>query len=146
MKISRVVIEAAIVGFENQKKKIDNQVAELRAMLDTKAENNPPATEQIDSTPRKHHISAAGRRAIAKAQRARWAAQKAAAAEPQKKSRLSPEGRAAIIAATKKRWAAKKTSTGETAAPKKEKKRRRFSKKTRARMAAAQKARWAKKS
>jgi hypothetical protein len=57
-------------------------------------------------------MSAAGRKAIAEAQRKRWAAAKGEAvdAEPAKKPKrkLSAAGRAAIIAATKKRWAAKK--------------------------------------
>ena len=61
-------------------------------------------------------MSAAGRKAIAEAQRKRWAAKseagpKAPKAKPAKKKRvLSAEGRANIVAAIKKRWAAKKAA------------------------------------
>ena len=58
-------------------------------------------------------MSAAGRKALAEAQRKRWAASKgqaeANAPKPAKtgKRKLSAEGRANIVAALKKRWAAK---------------------------------------
>ena len=63
-------------------------------------------------------MSAAGRKAIAEAQRKRWAAAKGQAetkapkvAKPVKKKRvLSAAGKAAIVAALKKRWAAKKAA------------------------------------
>ena len=60
---------------------------------------------------KKHGMSAAGRKAVAEAQRRRWAAAKATkAAKTTKKPKrkLSAAGRAAIVAALKKRWAAKK--------------------------------------
>jgi hypothetical protein len=57
-------------------------------------------------------MSAAGRRAIAQAQRKRWAAVKGESAGPKAakkpKRQLSAAGRAAIVAALRKRWAAKK--------------------------------------
>ena len=64
-------------------------------------------------------MSAAGRQAIAEAQRKRWAALKdeSAAPKPAKKPKrkLSAAGRAAIVAALKKRWAAKKAAaSGQT--------------------------------
>jgi hypothetical protein len=61
-------------------------------------------------------MSAAGRRAIAEAQRKRWAVVKREAVAPEPapakkaKRKLSAAGRAAIIAATKKRWAAKRAA------------------------------------
>jgi hypothetical protein len=63
-------------------------------------------------------MSAAGRAAVAEAQRKRRAATKEqAVVKPAKKAKrkLSPEGRAAIIAATKKRWAAMKAAAAEPA-------------------------------
>jgi hypothetical protein len=65
---------------------------------------------------RRRKMSAAGRKRIAAAQRARWAKQRAsqietpalvspAPAEPRKKRKLSAEGRARIVAALKRRWA-----------------------------------------
>ena len=107
--LTQGIIDAAIEGFQSQKRRIDEQIAELRAL----SNGHAPRTES--STPprtKKRGMSAAGRRAIAEAQRKRWAAAKGEAvdAEPAKKPKrkLSAAGRAAIIAATKKRWAAKK--------------------------------------
>jgi hypothetical protein len=64
-------------------------------------------------------MSAAGRKAIAEAQRKRWAVKKAAdgtthheVAKPKRK--LSAAGRQAIIAATKKRWALKRAQAAKT--------------------------------
>jgi hypothetical protein len=54
-------------------------------------------------------MSAAGRQAIAEAQRKRWAVKKTdAPVKPKRK--LSAAGKAAIVAALKKRWAAKKAA------------------------------------
>jgi len=106
------IINAAILGFEEQKRRLDEQIAELRGLL-------PGATtapEPTKGTRRK--MSAAGREAIAAAQRKRWAAKKtepdttpAKSAKPKRK--LSAAGKAAIVAALKKRWAAKKAATAE---------------------------------
>jgi hypothetical protein len=108
------VINAAILGFEEQKRRLDQQIAELRGLLP----GATPAPEAAKSTRRK--MSAAGKKAIAAAQRKRWAAQKAepnvapvkAAAKPKRK--LSAAGKAAIVAALKKRWAAKRAAAGES--------------------------------
>ena len=103
------IIIAAIEGFEVQKRRIDEQIAELRQAL------SGLAGEGI-GTPAKrmHGMSAAGRQAIAEAQRKRWAAAKASkddsAPTVRPKRKLSKAGRAAIVAALKKRWAAKKAA------------------------------------
>ena len=108
--LTQGIIDAAIEGFESQKRRIDEQIAELRAL----SNGHAPRTDNRSAPPRikKRGMSAAGRKAIAEAQRKRWAAAKREAvdAEPAKKAKrkLSAAGRAAIIAATKKRWAAKK--------------------------------------
>ncbi len=66
-------------------------------------------------------MSAAGRKAIAEAQRKRWAAVKVestapkAAGKPKQKRRLSAAGKANIVAALKKRWAAKKAEAAKSA-------------------------------
>jgi hypothetical protein len=102
---TKEVLAAAILGFEEQKRQLNVQIAELRAMLAGPAE--------VEAAPVRRTMSAAGRKAIAEGQRKRWAASKdqspsAAPEQPKKKRRLSAEGRAAIIAATKRRWAAKR--------------------------------------
>jgi len=78
------------------------------------AKNGAGQTTASASVCPRHKMSAAGRRAIAAAQRKRWAAFKESSATPQApkraKRKLSPAGRAAIVAALKKRWAAKKAA------------------------------------
>src|SRR5262249_43381366 len=115
-KLPTEVVNAAILGFEEQKRRIDAQIAELRAMLiGAPAEVPEPHTAKKRG---RRRMSAAGRKAIAEAQRKRWAAKKAEAsparaAKPKRK--LSAEGKAAIVAAVKKRWAAKKAAVAHPA-------------------------------
>jgi hypothetical protein len=115
-KLANEIIDAAIEGFEAQKRKIEQQITELRGM-------RSGSTSQSASTaakPPRRKMSAAGRKAIAEAQRKRWAENKTVsgtaptkAGNPAKKPtrKLSAEGRANIVAALKKRWAAKKAAT-----------------------------------
>src|SRR5689334_24173151 len=116
--MTKEIIEAAIVGFEAQKRQIDEQLTELRALL-TPAANVPAPTA---GRRRRGRMSAAGRRAIADAQRKRWAVKRGESPAPRapkrRKRKLSPEGREAIVAALKKRWAAKKASSGAVTAKK----------------------------
>jgi hypothetical protein len=110
-KLTPEIITAAIVGFEQQKLRIDAQIAELRAMLlggRTETAATPEAPKR-----RRPKMSAAGRKAIAEAQRKRWAASKkspgppspVAPEVPKPKRKLSAAGKKAIADATKRRWA-----------------------------------------
>jgi hypothetical protein len=107
-KLTNEIIDAAILGFEEQKRRLDAQIAELRAIR-----NGVSHTAPATARPR-GKMSTAGRRAIAEAQRKRWAAQKDVTvpekAPKRAKHKLSPAGRAAIVAALKKRWATKKAA------------------------------------
>jgi predicted transposase YdaD len=108
-KLTNEVVVAAILGFEEQKRKIDAQIADLRQML-TEGPTIPLAASEAPRRGRRK-MSAAGRKAIAEAQRKRWAASKGesnTAVGSQPKRKLSAAGKAAIVAALKKRWAAKK--------------------------------------
>ena len=97
-------IAAQISGLEKEAKQIDQAIAALSGLSVGSAKAAPAG---------KRKMSAAGRKAIAKAARARWArhnAQKAgkapAAAKPAKKKRtMSAAARKAIGAAQKARWA-----------------------------------------
>jgi hypothetical protein len=114
--INPAIINAAIEGFEAQKRRIDDQIAELRSMLP-----GAPATANETARP-KRKISAAARRRMALGQQKRWAAIKGGAASvapeaSKPKRELSAEGRAAIVAALKKRWAAKKKAAAAEAKP-----------------------------
>ena len=86
-KLKPEIIAAAIAGFEEQKKRLNAQIAELRQML------NPSTPDGTAPTPVRRRISAAGRARIAIAQRNRWAAalkQAASHVAPgRKKRRLS---------------------------------------------------------
>jgi hypothetical protein len=111
-KLTNEIIDAAIFGFEEQKRRLDSQIAGLREMRTGAATKSPLNSAPAKSGRRK--MSAAGRKAIAEAQRKRWAAAKGessgAKVTAKPKRKLSAEGRAAIVAALKKRWAAKKTA------------------------------------
>jgi hypothetical protein len=110
------IITAAILGFEEQARRIEAKIAELRATL-----TGSPAEPEVTPEPliqKRRKMSAAGRRAIAEAQRKRWAeAKKVTEPEPEEaakpKRRLSAAGRRAIIAATKKRWALKRAEAAK---------------------------------
>jgi peptidoglycan hydrolase CwlO-like protein len=108
-KLTPEIIIAAIAGFEAQKNHIDSQIAELRSMLDGGSKELSTTTEF--AKPRKKR-SAAVRRKMALAQRARFAKLKQSAEPSQaesakpKKRKLSAAGRKNIIEATKRRWAA----------------------------------------
>jgi hypothetical protein len=103
-KLKTEIVAAAIAGFEEQKKRLNAQIAELRQML------SPSAADGSAPMPVRHRMSAAARARIAAAQRKRWAASRkqagvASSSVPRKKRKLSAAGRKAIIEATKRRWA-----------------------------------------
>jgi hypothetical protein len=109
-KLTDAIVRAAIDGFTAQKAHLNQRIAELREML-----NGGPAQPAAapETAPRKgRKMSAAARRRIATAQRARWAnirgeskhAAPAATRATNQKRSISPEGLKRIIAATKKRW------------------------------------------
>lgn len=106
-KFNRVIVLAAIDGFEAQKQRLDQQIAELRGLLNGDADLHVPEQPGIK---KRKTMSASARKKIAAAQKKRWAEHHAAKEVveiiPQKpKRKLSAAGRRNIIAATKKRWA-----------------------------------------
>ena len=127
-KFMQEILAAALIGFEEQKRNINTKIAELRDMLSGGSAKTAATAERL---PRKRKVSAAARRRMAIAQKARWAKSRgeselpAPAATPRR--RISKEGMERIIAATKKRWAAvraakaqqEKAAAKKTAAKKK---------------------------
>jgi hypothetical protein len=118
MQLNRVIIEAAIVGFERQKQQIDETIAELRAQLAGVSGDGRKTNIAEATTPTKarRKMSAAGRKAIAAAQKKRWAAVRKEAAPPKKaasakktapKRKLSPAAKAKLVENLKKARAAK---------------------------------------
>lgn len=103
------IINAAIDGFTAQKAHLNEQIAQLRAMLNGPSPQAAAVSEP--APPKRRKMGAAARRRIAAAQKARWAKVRseseprpAVAKASKTKRRISPEGLKRIIAATKKRW------------------------------------------
>jgi len=113
-KLTPEIMNAAIEGFESQKRRIDSQIAELKAILSPGPSETAAAPEP--ATRKRRKMSAAARKRIGDAQRKRWAAAKGESKpvtpEPAKakKRKLSKAGRAAIVAALKKRWDLKRAA------------------------------------
>jgi hypothetical protein len=111
-KLTAEIINAAIVGFEQQKLRIDTQIAELRAAMLSGGATHPTAAKPEPTKGKRRKMSAAARKRIGDAQRKRWAASKGEAESPSKtatpkpKRKMSAAGKKAISEATKKRWAA----------------------------------------
>jgi DNA-binding protein HU-beta len=111
-KLTAEIVNAAILGFESQKTRIDDQIAELRSMLD--GSSAEPVTTTEAPTGKRRKFSAAARKRMKEAQQLRWAKIRGEsesstpvtpeAAKPKRK--MSAAGRKAISEATKKRWAA----------------------------------------
>jgi hypothetical protein len=124
-KLTNEIISAAILGYEEQKRQIEIQLKDLRAMLSGVPVSAPAEVADLTPTGRpRRKVSATARKAMAEAQRKRWAALKGASAPKasatpkavaKKKRKLSAAGRAAIIAATKKMWAAKRAAAKKSA-------------------------------
>jgi len=114
-KLTSTIIQAAIDGFEAQKKNIDAQIAELRAMLTGAPES---AAEDAPAKGTRRKFSAASRRRMREAQQLRWAKIKGESLAPAKtatkaakpKRGITAAGRKALSIAMKKRWAAKKAA------------------------------------
>ena len=119
-KFDNEILEAAIEGFEAQKKRLDAQIADIRQRL-TGRSAAPAASLEPGGNRRK--VSAAGRKRMAEAQRKRWAAKKQSGAAPEAaepevqkpKRKLSAAGRKRIIEATKKRWALVRAAAAKAA-------------------------------
>ena len=123
--LSSDVLNAALSGLEMQKRKIEEHIEEVRAMLGIRSDGQkrrgrPPKSAasmpEISPAPKpgrtKGKRSAAVRARMAEAQRKRWAAIKAPKEAPAKtapkKRKMSAAARKRISDATKKRWAAYK--------------------------------------
>jgi hypothetical protein len=121
-KLTPEILTAAIEGFEQQKLRIDAQIAELRGLLpDGRPE---PAATPETPTIKRRKFSAAARQRMKEAQQLRWAKIRGESEVPPEpvtlqaakpKRKLSKAGRAAIVAALKQRWAAKRAAAVKTA-------------------------------
>jgi len=115
--LSHEILHAALAGLEARSAKLDDQIAQVHSLLGTQPKRlgRPPknaATSEGDgvlTTPfsKRRTFSAATRKKMAAAQKARWARLKGPDQEPAPKKRtMSAEGRKRIAEAARKRWAA----------------------------------------
>jgi hypothetical protein len=115
-KLTNEIIAAAIEGFEVQKTRINQRIAELQVMLSSGPAESATMPEAPERKRRK--FSAAARKRMKEAQQRRWAKIRGesespapATAKPAKtKRRISAEGLRRIIAATKRRWRLQKAA------------------------------------
>jgi hypothetical protein len=109
-KLTPEILQAALIGLDAQRQRIDGQISEIRRLLGSNSRSAAPAATPEAPSRRKRTMSAAARARIGAAQRKRWAESKAASAPaaPKKvwKRKLSAAGRKAIAEAAKRRWAA----------------------------------------
>jgi len=124
--VSSELLQSALMGLEMQRQRIEEQIAQVRAMLGKRGPGRPPASVSqpevtMAAVPRKRSkFSAEARARMAEAQRRRWAQKKGEQASashksPTKKRHLSAEGRKRIAEAARKRWAAIKKGKNATA-------------------------------
>jgi hypothetical protein len=115
------ILVAAIEGFEARKKTIEDKIAEIRQIL-TGGPTEPSLTLEAPVSNRKK-FSAAARKKMGLAQKARWARIKGESAPPvapavtRAKRQISADGLRRIATAQKKRWAATKAKAAEAQAP-----------------------------
>jgi hypothetical protein len=112
-KLTAEILAAAVIGFEARKEQIDHRIAELRSLLNGgRSETAAAALPEIAKPPKRR--SAAVRRKMALAQRARYAKLKHSSEPPPETSKpnrkLTAAGRKRIIEANKRRWAAVKAA------------------------------------
>jgi len=107
------LLEAALIGFEQMKRNVEEKIAGIRSQLSGGGAASAPAA-QTGRRP----LSPAARRRIAAAQRKRWAALKAKAPAKAGKAKrtMSAAARKKIAAAQRKRWALVKASKTAKAA------------------------------
>ena len=128
--LSAVTITELVDHLEGQRRRIDEQLLELRGILGTANGSTSPTAHTRGG---KRQLSPATRQRIATAQKKRWAASRAATTTAQAtapaehpvpvatgkpKRTLSAAGRKRIVAALKKRWADKKAAEAASKKPK----------------------------
>jgi hypothetical protein len=127
-KFTTEILAAAIEGFEQQKLRIDAQIAELRAMMAGGTKEPTAAPTSASTKPARKKMSVSTRKRIGDAVRKTFLAKKAAKSPslavtpvvtkpvmPAKKAKrkISAEGIRRIIEANKRRWAAKRAEAAK---------------------------------
>ena len=76
----RTLLSMALVGYEIEKKKIEDKIREIRAQLGGARVSRKLAESPDGTAPKRRELSVAARRRIAAAQKKRWAAHRKALA------------------------------------------------------------------
>ena len=108
--IDTSLLEAALIGYEQMKRKIDEEMADIRGRIGA----GGSATAAPAQTGRRT-LSAVARARIAAAQRKRWAKVKAKGTKTAATRTMSAAARKRIAAAQRKRWAAVKSAQAASA-------------------------------
>jgi hypothetical protein len=77
-KISSDILAAALAGLEEQKRRLDEQIQQVRIALGTRAKAGVPAAGLATAPRKRPKLSEAARKRISEAQKKRWAAIKRA--------------------------------------------------------------------
>ena len=75
------ILAMALVGYELEKKKIEERIKEIRALLRGVKLAEKVSSAGHDNAPKRRKLSAAARKRIAAAQKKRWAAHRKALAQ-----------------------------------------------------------------
>jgi hypothetical protein len=131
------IFRAALEGLERRREQLEEHIRSVRSMLRgiSGAGSRPrgstadtaSAGEAVPAPQKRRRMSAAGRRAIAEAQRKRWAAKRGGATatasrKATKKRNFSAAARKRLAEAMRQRWAVKRTAAQAAARKKSAKK------------------------
>jgi hypothetical protein len=107
MQVDTATLQMALIGYQSQLTQITEKMMEIRKHLGRAG--SKVGDGDVPASRRKRHMSAAGRKRVAEAQRKRWAAfhKGAGAKKGAAKRTLSPEARAKLAANLAKARAAR---------------------------------------
>jgi len=113
-------LSAIVKQLEAQRKQVQRELGRLDAAIGAlrgSSTSNGSGTIRVTSQQPRRHLSAAGRRAISRAQKARWAKRstKGQTGTTKPKRTMSAAARRKIAAAQKARWAASKAKEEKVA-------------------------------
>jgi hypothetical protein len=78
------ILSMALIGYELEKKRIDDRIKEIRAQLGGRGGATASVSSNGDHAPKRRQLSVAARKRIAAAQKKRWAAHRKAVAQAHK--------------------------------------------------------------
>ena len=111
----KMLLTLARVGAEARIRELQNEIATIRSTFGMRGSSGAAAATgggpgKRSKSRKRGKLSAAGRRAIVAAQKARWAAIKAGKGGAKKRKGMSPAARKAVSERMRKYWAARRKS------------------------------------